>query len=247
MFFKRKKDNKDVSLDPWASKDQDNLADPPNKNKPPASNPAPSDTRKVVLQAMRKQGLYDGLDLQEFMQAMQDGKPEAVEKFFATLMENAALTAIQMADQIAETKMQRMTQTATDTATQHTKKELLREEMFESLPFTKEGPIRKIAEQALDGFLEQGQDPREAIANVKEFFKDTAHFVGKHYGMQTKPQGGNGLPGNRQFSDSRRMNNNDDDTDDNEPDWMSVLTHGAQQFQEPGAGDSGDESNQNAA
>lgn len=240
FFTRQGPDNKDVTLDPWA-KPSDNgnqpaAGTPPNPPAPPNGDGTPPDHRKILVDAMRKQGLYDGLSMGDFMTAVEKNDPEAMGAFFEKIMENAALVSITMADKLTASKLEKAQATAVDTATKSTKRQLLMEEMFEKLPFTNEAALKPVAEQALDGFLAQGKSPKEAIDSVAEFFKATALTAGSAFGMKMEQKGGNGLPDSGGFRGASGPFGNNNNDEPEEPEWVSIFTGGAKteaDFEEP--------------
>lgn len=246
-FTRKGKDNKDVSLNPFAKSDDNGGQDGQNNNggggqnnnggqnnggSGGQNNGGGADQTKLMRDALKNAGMYEGLDLATFKRAMTDGDDEALSGFFDQMMTNAASSALKLANQLADSKAAKAIETATNKASTETTKRLLRDEMYKQYEFLKEPALSPVAENILDKYMEQGLPPAEALKNVGEYFKATAQAAGKHFGMKVEEPANNGRPGSNGFrGDGRNQNDNNTKSDEEgDPDWFAALTGGAQTF-----------------
>lgn len=243
-FTRKGKDNKDVSLNPF-QKTADNGNQGGNNNGggnnnngnngggvPNNNGGGAPDQQKLMRDALKGAGLYENLDLATFKKAIAENDDDALSSFFDQMMTNAASASLKLANQLADSKTAKAVEQATNRASQETTKRLLKDEMYKRYEFLKEPALSPVAENILDKYMEQGLSPDDALKNVGEYFKATAHAAGKHFGMKVEEPQNTGRPGSNGFrNDGRNQNdNNTNSNSDDEPDWFAALTGGAQNF-----------------
>lgn len=245
----------------------DGQGDDDGKPKPPPSG-TPPDTNAQMMQFMKDQGLFEGIDMGKFSEAVRNGNADDATAIFTNAMANAVRVAVIGAQRISNTAVQRAIEEATNNATGRTTRELGLRELRTSLPFATAPETAPLVEGIYDQFLENGVNPQEAVSQTMQYFEEQARLMGKHFGMVEKPVdntqlGGRGF-GNTPSSFSTQNNIDGTGDDDDVYDFVAALTSGQQTFEDlnrpvqdvrivndgkqgdGGQGDGGSQGNQNA-
>lgn len=240
--------NKKVTLNPFAKPSNNSNSDDAAKNKTGGENEMTSEQQdRAVQDFMKKNGLYEGIDIQKMMQAASSGDEEVFGAQLARMMENSVRVSTVAAERLTRAQVQAAREQAVNEAQSGTRNELAREQLHKDLPFTAEPALAPVADTVLNGFIAQGQSVAEAIKSTGEYFEATAKTAGQHFGMQVETPSGQ-RPGTRPFSQSRGGQDNNNYSgpgqSDKEDDWVAHLTSGNETFesinQTPGTGDAGD-------
>lgn len=238
------------------------------KPKPPPI-VTPPDTNAQMMQFMKDQGLFEGIDMGKFSEAVRNGNADDATAIFTNAMANAVRVAVIGAQRISNTAVQRAIEEATNNATGRTTRELGLRELRTNLPFASAPETAPLVEGIYDQFLDNGVNPQEAVSQTMQYFEEQARLMGKHFGMVEKPVdntqlGGRGF-GNTPSSFSTQNNIDGTGDDDDVYDFVAALTSGQQTFEDlnrpvqdvrivndgkqsdGGQGDDGSQGNQNAA
>jgi len=234
MTDKTKQKNK---LNPFA-KPSTMENDDDSKQKQPSSN-TPPDASAVMAEFIRSQGLYEGIDMSEFVNAVQTQNTAKAAEIFQLGMANAVKVAMIGAQRIVGSSAQRATETASESARTAVMRQMAMRELQRQLPFASDEALAPLVETTFNGFLTQANDDMQsAIDNTVKYFESSAKQMGRHFGLKEQPRG-DARPGSRGFSDSRGSgnnmqndnDNNNGDGDDGEYDFIAALTSGQQTFE----------------
>lgn len=205
------------------------------KPKPPPT-VTPPDTNAQMMQFMKDQGLFEGIDMGKFSEAVRNGNADDATAIFTNAMANAVRVAVIGAQRISNTAVQRAIEEATNNATGRTTRELGLRELRTNLPFAVAPETAPLVEGIYDQFLDNGVNPVEAVSQTMKYFEEQAKLMGKHFGMVEKQTdntqlGGRGF-GNTPSSFSTQNNIDGTGDDDDVYDFVAALTSGQQTFED---------------
>lgn len=194
------------------------------------------DANQQMMQFMKDQGLFDGVDMGKFAEAVRNGNAEDATAIFTHAMANSVRVAVIGAQRISQQAVARAVEEATNNATGRTTRELGLRELRAQLPFASQEASAPMVEGIYDQFLENGLDADTAVSNTIQYFEEQAKMMGKHFGMMEKPVdntqlGGRGF-GNTPSSFSTQNNINGTGDDDDVYDFVAALTSGQSTFED---------------
>ena len=154
--------------------------------------------------------LTDGIDSNQIMEDIREGKPESFNAALQAVSGNAYRAAMTSMNEIINAKIAEVTETATANANASVSANMAVSQMQTEMPFTKDKDIEPIAKAVLTQALKSAGSTEEALVSVKGFFE-------KMSGEITPPSSESGSP---QFP-GRDQNNSGQKSHD---DWLDVLT-----------------------
>ena len=187
----------------------------------------PDDVLKEYLQGA---GLYEGIDMQAYRQAVADGDHESADAIFKQAMFNASKAAIAASKKLMDAHIEAAKSETRDEVQASNKMELAVSEMQKKLPFTREEEFAPVAEGVLKGFMEQGFLTADAIKHTEDYFKTMAEKAGAKFpsadskGMRSGKKGFNEQNENSQNGDMVDL------TDEPTLDYVDILTGGNQNY-----------------
>lgn len=197
--------------------------------------PAANDAKASMLAFMKEQGLFDGIDMTGFTEAVRGGDAAKAAEIFSSALQNTVSVAMIGAQRISAASVERAVAQASTQAVDTTTRNLALRELTTQLPFAADPAVAPVVEGIFDAFVEQGQDMATAIDNTNKYFEEQARSMGKHYGMMERPTGDT-RPGSRGFSDLRGQmidgQNYNSGDDDEAYDFVAAFTSGQQTFDE---------------
>ena len=156
-----------------------------------------------------------GINLQEGMQAIQNGDLEAFANLLQQVGINAYRNSLVDANKVVQQRVDQMAQTVKDDVSSSNATSAVVSAMQEKLPFTKQKAFEPIAKLVLTQFLEKKFSPEDAITETGKYFQNLS---GETQKLSPKP------PGSRPSGNFRGSSDNQDgNSDAGEPDWVDML------------------------
>lgn len=242
------KSNIDPNLSPWQKPANNSKQQDGGNPAPPAggNQPAPVDGNKELMEFFKAQGLFEQLDMQGFLKAVEAGDSAKAAEFMMQNLAATARVAMLGANKIAEAKIAKAVDESTRRASATVATELMTQALHSRLGFTSDPAIAPLAEQVLNQYLANGESADSAIEKTEKYFEGFALAAGQRYGLQPQLDS-HGRAGQSGFQSSR-MQQNDNGENAREPaDWLDVLTSGAVTDQSSTQGASGGNPQGNAA
>lgn len=193
----------------------------------PAAQPTAEESNKQLVEYLQGQGLFDGIDMKGFVEAVNAGDAEKAMTLFQTSMLNTAKVSIGAANKLQEAKVARVSEDLMDRTKQSQERELAKRQMNDKMPWTKNENRSKLAEDVLNGFLDQGFATDEAIKNTHDYFKEMATEQGAKFDNPPSSK-----PGQRGFQNSNYNENSPEGNTAEPVDFVKMLTGDAQSYED---------------
>lgn len=189
--------------------------------------------REQLQGFLKTAGLYNNVDADAFMKALDGGDPDTVLQTMHTMMENAVQAALLGAKKMQDSGIANAMRDAESKFTQSTRNKMAIEQMHNELSFTNDEGIKDYSEKVLEGYIENhGMSPTEAIKATRDFFRRTTESLGSEFGMKRQSQ--DQSIGNTRFNQQMPAGetNNNDTNDEQDVDFVDVLTGGNRSFED---------------
>ena len=183
------------------------------------------DPNEVLMGYLKDQGLFTGIDVKAFTEAVREGDVEKATEIFQASMMNTAKISITATKKLIDANSSALSEQLNDRTTASQKYAMAEQAMHTNAPFTKDAVYQDMAKMTLQGYLDQGQTPEQAAKSTVDYFRAVAIAQGAKL-----PQEGNQRPGQRDFKHTTNNDNShsDDTLDPESIDFIDVFTGGAQ-------------------
>lgn len=180
-----------------------------------SNNQGQPDPNKVMSDHIASLKLAAGVDTDAIMSGLRDGDPTALQSAFESVAAKAYQSAITTMNSVVEQRVKKAVEEASNNASSSVNTNLAIRELNEKLPFTAEPEVAPIAKAVFMQMMKKGKSVQEAISETGKYFGHVSKIASKFVDT-TPPQSRSGAN-----SFNRQQSNNN--SNDNEPDWMSIL------------------------
>ena len=202
--------------------DKDGSNDTSGQQPPQASPVAKSPTNQEVFdEHISSLNLLKDVSLEKITTDLNAGSTESLEKAFKSLASNVYSSALINTNKIMDQKIAKAVEQAVEQSKTSFGSDFALQQMNSQLPFTAKSAIAPMAKQVLEQFIKKGKSTEEAIAGVKDYFKQTASIFAKEAGLVIAPKN---RPGGGRFSETPLPNASTDNGDEDPlPDFLKIL------------------------